>query len=100
MKSIEERVARLEDLILPKDLDDSPKKKGEWVAKTDFKWKREAVDGRDEGDATIYIEKAMGRKRLVCALGNSYRITLYADYIDIYEDAIKQMKKIKKELEL
>lgn len=93
---LEDRIKRLEEILLIETYDGIEGAKWE-KAKYDIKFKRipPENDPRDEGIGTIGIDY---HKRIYCTLGNNYRMTMYADYIDIYEDAIEMMKKIKKHL--
>jgi len=94
--TLEDRIKRLEEILLIQTYDGIGGATWE-KAKYNIEFKRipNENDNRDEGIGHIGIDYA---KRIYCTLGNNYRMTMYADYIDIYEDAIKMMKDIKKHL--
>jgi hypothetical protein len=94
IESIEKRLSAIESIVKVETYDGIKGAKWEKAKhKIEFKRIPDENDDRDEGVGSVYVDH-LGR--VACNLGNDYRITLYADYIDIYEDAIEMMQKIVK----
>lgn len=100
LKTIEDRLEKLERILSPAVYRGPKGARWEKESERSLEIKRIPAEGDERGEAigSIWIEKVhRGKRRISCTLGNGYRITLYAEYIDIYEDAIRMMKKIQKE---